>query len=246
MAGTLRRYTTIARMSLGVSFSKLKSTASAIGPDAVPRPCAWPVDKYWASSVSLQAPTPEVESPVMLYARQPAVSAPANFVLVVQCLEQIARRVAVSAMRQRLSQIGTAIPFGTLVGHRLEALLRVEQTRPECHQPALIVWKAQLVFGWNILHRSKCEQIRLDGQHILVGKVGERRVRKCRIEPLPIPGDAFVYGLEEIRIAPGPIGRAHVRRDVRRVNRAERCPERQAASEHLAAFCRVAGLAVGS
>src|SRR5689334_15137026 len=77
-AGTLRRYATIALMSSGASLLRLWSTASPIGPDAVPRPLAWPVERYAATSSSLQLPRPVALSEEMLNARQPAVMAPAN------------------------------------------------------------------------------------------------------------------------------------------------------------------------
>src|SRR5262245_35978991 len=42
-AGTLLRLATSARMSAGSIWLKLWSTASPMGPEAVPRPAAWPL-----------------------------------------------------------------------------------------------------------------------------------------------------------------------------------------------------------
>src|SRR5580658_8058695 len=58
IAGTERRYTTMAAISPGARWLKLLSTASPIGPAAVPWPSAWPVARYADRSVSLNAPTP--------------------------------------------------------------------------------------------------------------------------------------------------------------------------------------------
>src|ERR1700739_1474660 len=66
-------------MSSGAIRLKLSSTASPIGPEAEPWPVAWPGDRYATRSASLQPPTPVALSEEMLKARQPAVSAPANF-----------------------------------------------------------------------------------------------------------------------------------------------------------------------
>src|ERR1700722_8546418 len=76
--GTLRTYSAIALKSVAVSFWKLRWTACAMGPNAVPRSSEWPVLRYPSRSCRLQPPIPESASLVRLYARQPSDRPPAN------------------------------------------------------------------------------------------------------------------------------------------------------------------------
>src|SRR5579859_2919381 len=76
IGGTERRYVTIERTSSCVRYCVLSLTTSAMGPAALARPGAEPVDRYATSSSSLQLPTPLFLSDVMLYACQPACTAP--------------------------------------------------------------------------------------------------------------------------------------------------------------------------
>jgi len=64
---------------------------------------------------------------VMLYARQPAVTAPLNFLRFVEGEAEVARRVTLAAMGERLAHIRTAVPFRAPRGVCMKALVGVEQ-----------------------------------------------------------------------------------------------------------------------
>ena len=163
----------------------------------------------------------------MLKARQPAVTAPSNFLSVVEREGQIARRVAFAAMRQRFGEIGAAIPFRALRRIGLEAGVRIEQRRPEHHRPALVERKGERVFRRRRMHRRQAEQIGLDRQRVGVGHIGVGRVRHRRIEPRAVAADAAMHGIEKILVAVIADAGVLVGRDVGRIHHAERQLERR-------------------
>ena len=64
---------------------------------------------------------------------------------VVQREGEVAGRVALPAMRQRLAQIGAAVPFGAARAIGLKALLGVEQCCPDAQRPALVKGERQRI-----------------------------------------------------------------------------------------------------
>ena len=167
-----------------------------------------------------------------------------EFLAVVQRERQISRRVAFAAMRQRFGEIGAPVPFRTLRRIGLEARIRIEQRRPEAHRPALVERKGQRIGRRRRAHRRQAEQIGLDRQRIGVGHVGVGRIRHRRIKPRAVAADAAMHRVEEILIAVIADAGLLVRRDVGRIERAERQLEAEAAGIFLAARRGVADHAV--
>ena len=91
---------------------------------------------------------------------------------IVEREREIARRMALAAMRERFGEIGAPIPFGALRGVGPETNIFVEQERPRSHQPALIEWESQRVRSIGRTHR---------------GKAIEQTVTIAAF-PLPLPG----------------------------------------------------------
>ena len=152
--------------------------------------------------------------------------------------------MAFAAMRQRLGEIGAAVPLRRLRGVGLEARIRIEQRRPETHRPALVERERQRIGGRRRMHRRQAEQIGLDRQRIGVGDVGVGGVRHRRIEPRAVAPHAAMHRVEEILIAVIADAGFLVGRDVGRVQRAERQLEAEAAGILLAARRGVADHAV--
>src|SRR5262245_19934873 len=105
--------------------------------------------------------------------------------------------MTLAAVRKRFGEVCAAIPLGALFGIRCEALIWVEDERPEDHQPALVVGEPKCVLGAWGSDRREAEEIRLDRQDILIREVGVAGVRECGIEPGAVARDPLVHGSQE-------------------------------------------------
>ena len=195
-------------------------------------------------SSSLHAPTPVVLSELMLKARQPAVTRTCEFPAVVECECQVSRRMAFAAMRQRFREIGAPVPFRALRGVGRKAAIRIEQDRPEIHRPALVEWKHQRIGGSGRTHRRQTEQIGLDRQRVRIRHIGVGRKRHRRIKPRAVAAGAAMNRVEKILVAVIADAGFFVRRDVGRVQRAERKLEPETAGIFPAALRGVADHAI--
>jgi len=91
----------------------------------------------------------------------------------------------------------------------------------------------------------EAEQIGFDRQRISVGHPCKRCVGHGGIKILSIASDAAMNRFQELCVRPGADSGVPVRRDVGRIDRAERRDERETSCKRRAARSRVAGLAVG-
>ena len=148
-------------------------------------------------------------------------------------------------MRQRLGDIGAAVPFRALRGVGREAGVGVEQQRPKHHRPALIERKRKSVRAIVGMHRRQAEQIGLDRQRVRVRHVGIGRVRHGRIKPRAVAADAALHRVEKILIAVIADAGVLVGRDIGRIDRPERQRNSQAAGILGASGRGVANHAVG-
>ena len=85
------------------------------------------------------------------------------------------------------------------------------------------------------MHRRQAEQIGLDRQRIGVGHVGIGGVRHRRIKPCAVAADAAMDRVKKILVAVIADAGFLVGRDVGRIQRAERQPDRQPAGIFLPA-----------
>ena len=152
--------------------------------------------------------------------------------------------MAFAAMRQRLGEIGAAIPFRAFRRIGLEARIRIEHRRPEAHRPALVERERQRVGGRCRAHRRQAEQIGFDRQRVRIRNVSVGRIRHRRIKPRAVAPDAAMHGVEEILIAVIADAGFLVGRDVGGIKRAERQLEAESAGIFLAARRGVADHAV--
>jgi hypothetical protein len=134
----------------------------------------------------------------------------------------VARRVAIGAVRQRLDQIGAAVPFVALAGHRLELGRRKEQLAPGEQAQPDVERKRQPVFRPGRIHRGDAPHIGPQCLEIVVLDSGIGVERHRRIEIGPIRADAVVKRLLELRVGPFADSGRGIGRDVDGIERAER------------------------
>src|ERR1700691_2599559 len=105
-----------------------------------------------------------------------------------------------AAMRHGFRQIGAAVPLRALRRYWLEASVGIEKEGPDNHQPALIVRKAQRVFGRRSMNRLQAEEVSHDSQRIRMSNVDVAGVGHGRIKPRPTTGYAIVIRVKETRV----------------------------------------------
>ena len=106
---------------------------------------------------------------------------------VVQREGEIARRVALAAMRERLGQIGAAIPLRRSSSVRARSACPALKTADQI--PITQRWSNgnSSVFGRRRrTHRRQVKQVGLDRQRVRIGHVGVGGVRHRRIEPCAV------------------------------------------------------------
>ena len=158
--------------------------------------------------------------------------------------QHIAGRVAGVAVPQALYQVRATVPLRRLLGIGLVFALVEVQCAPAGQQFALAVGEAQLMGPIALAHRCQRFQIGKDGVRIGARHPGIAGEGKRRVEQRFILGLPRVHGAVEVRRGPFADAGLRVGRDVRRINRAERCRHGQATGELLPAAGRVAGDAV--
>src|SRR6478609_3725806 len=105
-----------------------------------------------------------------------------EFLAIVEREREIARGVALSAMREGFGEIGASVPLGALRRVGLEANVFIEEERPWAHKPTLIEWESQSICSIGRTHRGKAEQVSLDRKSVGIGHVGIGRIRHRRVE----------------------------------------------------------------
>src|ERR1700730_1603512 len=95
-----------------------------------------------------------------------------------------------TTMAERGRQIGAAIDRGRLCGIGYKAPVAQERHIPECHAPALVERKAEVILLVGYMVRRQAEQIGLDRECIVAANGRKRGVGKGRIEIAPARRDA--------------------------------------------------------
>ncbi|HVI63578.1 MAG TPA: hypothetical protein VM910_13485 [Bradyrhizobium sp.] len=147
--------------------------------------------------------------------------------------QRITRRMARAAMRETLDQIGAAIPFRALrrIGPIGPAMKK--QQLPARDHKALIEWKGKLVLALWCTNGLACHQIGVERVVVLIADMREVIVGECRIEMPAFPIDAHAHGTAEGLFRPPPYAGLRIRRDVGRIDGAERRRHWNAAREVL-------------
>ena len=147
--------------------------------------------------------------------------------------QRIARGMACTAMRQPLDQVGATIPFRTLRAVRLVGFTVKEQKLPTRDHKPLVEWKGKPVLARRRLHRLPRHQVSVERAVVLIADIGEVIVGECRIEMPALAIDARAHGAAEGRFRPPADPGFRIRRDIGRVDRAERRRHRKPAGEIL-------------
>ena len=135
--------------------------------------------------------------------------------------QAVARRVAGSAMRERLGQVRAAVPGLALRWIRVERALVQEQKIPAGEKRPQVIGKAQVVRGRLGAHRRARHHVGVERAQIGVGEAGEVGVGEGRVEVASGTVDTLPHRADEGGFRPEPDAGVPVRGDVRSVNRAE-------------------------
>ena len=146
-------------------------------------------------------------------------------------------------MPRTLHEIGAAVPFGGLRRVRLVGTGIQVQRLPHCHRPANP--ERGVVPGRDVAHGFQRAQVRVQVGNVLLGQSRVERVRKCGEQMPAVGGDALAQRALQVLRAPVADSGLGVRRDVGRVDRAERRGERAASGIRGSALARVAPHAIG-
>ena len=154
--------------------------------------------------------------------------------------EQVLRRMAGAAMRDALDQIAAAIPLRALLLVRHQNAGLEEQPVPAAHHDAIVERPAQLGRTRRMAHRRQRRQIGADGENVLARQFREIRIGESRVIARTVARHAQAQSAVERVIAPGAQARLAVRRQIGRVDAAERGVDPLAPGER---FCGIGGMA---
>ena len=147
-------------------------------------------------------------------------------------------------MRDALDQIAAAIPLRALLLVRHQDAGLEEQPVPAAHHDAIVERPAQLRRARRIADRRQRRQIGPDGENVLAGQFGEIRIGEGRVIARAVARHAEAQGAVEVVIAPGAEAGLAVRRQVGRIDAAERRIDPLAAGERFGGIGGVAARAV--
>lgn len=150
------------------------------------------------------------------------------------------RRVAHRAVAEAFDEVRAAVPFDRLRRIRLVFAFLEEQRAPADQQVAVVERELQFVRTARHRYRRDRTQVRVDRVRVGARDLRVAREREARVEQAAILRTAGVHRAVEVVRRPLADAVLVVRRDVRRVHRAERRRHRQAARERLAAAHGVA------
>ena len=136
-------------------------------------------------------------------------------------------------MADALDQIAAAIPFRALLLVRHQDAGLEEQPVPAAHHDAIVERKAQLGRARRIAHRRQRRQIGADRQNVLARQLREIRIGEGRVIARAVGRDAEAQRAVEIVVAPGAEPGLAIRRQVGRIDAAERRIDPLAAGERL-------------
>ena len=143
-------------------------------------------------------------------------------------------------MRDALDQIAAAIPLRALLLVRHQNAGLEEQPVPAAHHDAIVERPAQLGRTRRMAHRRQRRQIGADGENVLARQFREIRIGEGRVIARAVARHAEAQGAVERVIAPGAQARLAVRRQIGRVDAAERGVDPLAPGER---FCGIGGMA---
>ena len=152
--------------------------------------------------------------------------------------------MAGGAVPQRAHQVGAAVPLRRALDHRFVDARREEQRAPDGQRGLQVVGEAQRIRAVRLRHRQLRAQPGVQRVGVGARDLGEVRVREHRVQQVAVGRAPVVHRAPELRGRPGADAGLRVRREVARVDRAERRGDALAAGERRAAAVGVAGGAV--
>lgn len=145
-------------------------------------------------------------------------------------------------MAERLHQIGAAIPLLTAIVSRLEAFVFDKKQIPEPQGLADVEWKRQPGFRRSMTDRGDLvHEIIVELANVLVADRRKRRIRHRRVQIMAVPGNPVSNGAAEIFQGILADAVVRIRRDVGRINNAERRIDRTASGKR--SLRRIGGMA---
>jgi hypothetical protein len=138
-------------------------------------------------------------------------------------------------MRQRSDDIGATIVNGAALWRRLKRAFCKEQQLPAGLQEPPGKREADIVRTVLSMHRGQREEVGFYRQRIAVSDPGKARIRECREVICPVGPHALAQRPQELRICPAADSGFGVGRNVRAVERPERCRQSPASGEWLTA-----------
>ncbi len=155
-----------------------------------------------------------------------------------------ARRVARPAVAEPLHEVGAAVPARVVRRVRAVGVGVEEDEIPQRHAPALIERERQVRLGrLQADRRDRMHEVRVHRGDVVVGDLRERRVRHRRIQMMARRDTAAQRAVEVLQRPSADAG-IGIRRDVRRIDLADRRLQREAAGERGLAGNGVARVAV--
>ncbi len=136
-------------------------------------------------------------------------------------------------MRGTRDEITAAIPFRAFLLVRFEYARPEEQIIPGPHHHAVIQRPAQFRRSLGIAEWRQRREIGPDRQQVVAGEFREVRIGKRRVIARTVGGYTATQRATEIVVAPGAQSGIAIRRQVRRINPAERGVDTLAAGERL-------------
>ncbi len=154
--------------------------------------------------------------------------------------EQVLGRVARTAMRHALDQIGAAIPVRAFLLIGLEYPGPEEQIIPDAHQCTVVERPSQVGRWRGIAERRQRRKIGADCEQVVAGKFREIGIGERRIVPRTVGRYALAERATKVLIGPCADPGIAIRRQVRRIDTAERRVDPFAPGEW---FGRIGGVA---
>ena len=135
--------------------------------------------------------------------------------------QHVLGRMAGAAVTEAFDEILPAIPLGGTKRVGRELAFMEEQKVPACDGSPHAHRPRQIGRAHALAHRRQRIQECLDGEHVVVRQMGEPGIGKRGIQMVAVRPPAFVHRPPEVVVRPPADARFPIRREVRRVDRAE-------------------------
>ena len=157
--------------------------------------------------------------------------------------EHVLGRVASTAMRDAFDQIAAAVPFRAFLLVGLEDARPEEQPIPAPHHHAVIERPAQFRRRRAVLNWRERREVGADRQQVVADHLGEVGIGERGVVERTVAPYAVTQGAIELLVAPGAEAGIAIRRQIGRIDPAERGVDLFSPGERL---CRIGSVATGA